>query len=415
MDANDIKARIALLAELLTCCRRLYLCHFNGSGEIDDCPCGQENLDRHLILALRPRDNMDKIRADVPHVILNEDGIGWIIEADCQREQPAGRYVIGPFVIQEPSAARVTAWFKRLDMDDPARRAADLLSWLPIISLGHVFEYAIMLHFCLTGERIGEGDLEYRGWEAGPVADNNRKSDVIHGTYQAEREMLRCVREGDLNYRDRMDKMVFVGNQGKLSNGSSLRQVKNMVLVCTTLFSRAAIEGGLSPELSMTLTDCYFQSVEAARSIAELFEISNAMQDDFVRRVHNRRSACGPMAPIQDCVEFIECHLEDELTVGELAQIAGYAEGYFAKLFKREMGLSPREFILARRIGRACELLETTRLPVREIAARLRFCSPSYFSEQFRLCMGISPRAWRERVVEKGRTSRNASCERNLA
>ena len=50
-----------------------------------------------------------------------------------------------------------------------------------------------------------------------------------HGTYKGEQEMLRMVREGDLNYRAHMDRMSVTGRLGKLSNGDPMRQFKNAI------------------------------------------------------------------------------------------------------------------------------------------------------------------------------------------
>ena len=140
-----------------------------------------------------------------------------------------------------------------------------------------------MLHFAVTGQTITPSDLDYYEDVRNTFDLDNPESAIdFHGTYEAEQEMLRMGREGDIeHFRKHMDKMAFIGTAGKLSNGDNDRQMKNMVQVCITLFSRAAIEGGMLPETAMTLTDYYFQSVEAAGSIAELTKISHSMQEDF--------------------------------------------------------------------------------------------------------------------------------------
>ena len=197
---------------------------------------------------------------------------------------------------------------------------------LPIISLNRIFEYAVMLHFCVTGEKITISDLRYyENTQQSAGLYIQREMPDAHGTYEGEQEMLRMVREGDLNYQAHMDKLSVTGHLGKLSNGNPLRQMKNTVLVCITLFSRAAIEGGLTPEVSYTLTDYYFQSVEACSAITDLVEIAHTMQADFIGRVHRCRTG-NLSRPIRDCCEYISLHLEDKLTLAALAQQTGYTE-----------------------------------------------------------------------------------------
>lgn len=192
-----------------------------------------------------------------------------------------------------------------------------------------------------------------------------------------------------------MNRMSVTGHLRKLSNGDPLRQMKNAVLVCITLFSRAAIEGGLSPEVSYSLTDRYFQSVEACTTISDLAEIAHTMQADFIQRVHRCRTS-HLSQPVQACCEYISIHLEDKLALEQLAQQVGYTEYYLSKKFKREVGLTPSEYIRNARLERAALLLRSTQKDVQEISERLQFCSQSYFADQFRRLFGLTPTEYRQ-------------------
>ena len=206
--------------------------------------------------------------------------------------------------------------------------------------------------------------------------------------------MVRLVREGNLDYVRHLDRMTLTGTIGQLSNGDPDRQMKNTVLVCIVLFSRAAIEGGLSPEIALTLTDHYFQSVEACRSLPDLVELTRTMQDDFVRRVHRIRSS-RLSQPIRECCEYLSLHLDESLTMRDMARRLGYSESHFSRKFKQETGKLFKDYLLARRLERALDLLRSSRLSIREISEQLHFCSPSYFAEQFRAVYGMSPGRWR--------------------
>lgn len=260
-----------------------------------------------------------------------------------------------------------------------------------------------MLHYCITGERIGVSDMNY--WDTvSTVSDRSAAKETpdIHGTYEAEQEMLRIVREGDWQrLKAHMNKMSTTGHLGRLSNDDSIRQMQNAVEVCTTLFSRAAIEGGLAPEVSYTITDHYFQQVEACQSIAELTDISLTMQEDFVKRVHRCRTEEGISKPVRTCLDYIDLHLEDELTLPMLARLSGYSDYYVSRRFKKEVGMTPKEYIRKKRLERAKFLLHATQADVQEISERLRFCSHSYFADAFRKEVGMSPTQWREQKTAR--------------
>ena len=155
------------------------------------------------------------------------------------------------------------------------------------------------------------------------------------------------------------------------------------------------MEGGLAPEIAYTVADNYFQSIEACSSVAELAEIAYTMQDDFVRRVHRCKTS-GLSVAIQSCCEYISLHLEDKITLADLAGLVGYSEYYLGKKFKRELHVTPNEYIRRQRLERAAMLLRTTQDEIQDISARLQFCSQSYFADHFRRLYGVSPTAYRQ-------------------
>lgn len=119
------------------------------------------------------------------------------------------------------------------------------------------------------------------------------------------------------------------------------------------------------------------------------------MQADFIGRVHRCRTS-NLSQPILDCCEYISLHLEDKLTLAVLARQTGYTENYLSKKFKREMNLTPIEYIRRERLERAALLLRTTQDDVQDISERLHFCSQSYFADNFRKLFGCSPTAYRQ-------------------
>ena len=83
--------------------------------------------------------------------------------------------------------------------------------------------------------------------------------------------------------------------------------------------------------------------------------------------------------------------LESDLTIQKVAEDLGVSYSNFRKLFKEFTGLSPATYQQELRLMRAKELLSTTDLTVKEIAYRLNFESPDYFSAKFKAKMGCKP------------------------
>lgn len=83
--------------------------------------------------------------------------------------------------------------------------------------------------------------------------------------------------------------------------------------------------------------------------------------------------------------------LESSLTIQQVAEEMGVSYSNFRKLFKEHTGLSPATYQQDLRLQRAKELLSTTDLSVKEIAYRLNFESPDYFSAKFKIKTGRRP------------------------
>ena len=83
--------------------------------------------------------------------------------------------------------------------------------------------------------------------------------------------------------------------------------------------------------------------------------------------------------------------LESNLTIQQVADEMGVSYSNFRKLFKEHTGISPAIYQQDLRLQRAKELLSTTAMSVKEIAYRLNFESPDYFSAKFKIKTGRRP------------------------
>lgn len=90
--------------------------------------------------------------------------------------------------------------------------------------------------------------------------------------------------------------------------------------------------------------------------------------------------------------------LEDNVTIQEIAQEMGISYSNFRKLFKEFTGIAPAMYQQDLRLQRAKELLSTSDLSIKEIAYRLNFESPDYFSSKFKIKTGCKPSEFRSRT-----------------
>jgi AraC family transcriptional regulator of arabinose operon len=97
---------------------------------------------------------------------------------------------------------------------------------------------------------------------------------------------------------------------------------------------------------------------------------------------------------IQKALHFIEANLQGKLSITRIARQCGLSLSRFAHLFRAETGNSPQQFIEARRMELARNLLRYANLSVGEVAQACGYEDPFYFSSRFSLIVGTSPRAY---------------------
>lgn len=97
---------------------------------------------------------------------------------------------------------------------------------------------------------------------------------------------------------------------------------------------------------------------------------------------------------------YIRQHLNEAITVQQLANLACMSKPHFFRSFKQELGISPLDFVLQERIGQAKKLLHEPLLSVSEAAYQSGFNNLTHFSLQFKKQEGQTPSEYRRRQVK---------------
>lgn len=399
--SQQVHNHLSFFRNLLTCSHEIYMWTFDHNLELlsSNCP------DKNTILSLMMLDHSREIlltqikKQYIPLELTNSLGLIWIIAPEYTRdtEKLQKIHAIGPALYSDISTQNINTVLNRYSLSLPLKiEYVRCLEHLPVISLTRFKEYGLMLHYCITGEKITASDMR--------ICENTSRSQELtsveliehHGTWNAEQEILKLVEEGNIHYKHKIDQLVSIGNIGKMSNGDPLRQAKNTVIIFTALCARSAVRGGLSSETAFSLSDKYLQNVEACNSLSQIEAINGMMFDDYIQRVHQCKSmALSPL--IKECCDYISLHIEKQINIEELAYRFGYSKYYFSRKFKSETGLSIHEYIKKSKLKKAKDLLLSEKYSIREISEMLGFHSPSHFGELFHKMTGMTPGEFRNK------------------
>ena len=97
---------------------------------------------------------------------------------------------------------------------------------------------------------------------------------------------------------------------------------------------------------------------------------------------------------------YMEQHYMENITVAKLSELGYVSPSSFNRRFKKEVGITPIEYLIEIRINQAKILLRRKTIPVTEIAMRCGFGSNAHFSSCFQSRVGISPSEYRNKYID---------------
>ncbi len=130
----------------------------------------------------------------------------------------------------------------------------------------------------------------------------------------------------------------------------------------------------------------------------ERFETMTALYCEELLTLLARHAAqpdSGLHEQVEEAIQLFHTHYREPLQIAAYAREKGMSPCWFTRLFHRQTGISPQQYLTNVRIGKARELLATTGYTVGEVAELSGYANPLYFSRIFHRVTGLSPTAYR--------------------
>ena len=140
-------------------------------------------------------------------------------------------------------------------------------------------------------------------------------------------------------------------------------------------------------------------------SVSARFRVQGAMNlilSDFVSDVH---ASVPDLGKFEEVLRYIDENYNTPLTVSRLADIMRISPMYFSNYFKATFNISPKQYVLNKRLMESQRLLLESRMSIKEIAYAVGFDNENYFSEFFTAKVGISANKFRKRELPTTRDS----------
>ena len=99
-----------------------------------------------------------------------------------------------------------------------------------------------------------------------------------------------------------------------------------------------------------------------------------------------------PRYQLRQVIEYVDAHLDQDLTLADLAAIAQLSPNYFTRLFKQSTRLTPHQYVIQQRVERAKRLLREGKLAIADIALEVGFAHQSHLNRHFKRWVGMTPK-----------------------
>ena len=223
----------------------------------------------------------------------------------------------------------------------------------------------------------------------------SKEQSQFHDTYFFEQQYYGYIERGDLEGLQHFIQQVPSFTEGRTSN-DSLRQAKNIFISTTAIITRRAIAGGLDIETAYQLSDSYIQEAEKMSDQASILALNATSAIDFTSRVAEAKIPKGMPEDIYLAIQFIANHVNQNISVEEIAKHLNMDRSTLSKKFKRELGFNISSYIMRRKLEEAKSLLTYTDKTISEISEYLCFSTQSYFQNVFKAKYKMTPKEYRK-------------------
>ncbi|HHY83502.1 MAG TPA: AraC family transcriptional regulator [Clostridiales bacterium] len=212
-----------------------------------------------------------------------------------------------------------------------------------------------------------------------------------------ENDLLDRVRMGDRNgakeILNELLSAIFLRSAG------NIELIKARILELVIVISRAAVEGGASLDKLLGLNYGFISELAALNRFEDICFWIVKVLDTFLDTVYESRNIKNSKL-LGDAVRYIREHFNENLTLESIAQKIYISPYYLSHLFKEELGITFLEYLTRIRMEEAKRLLKDRSMTILDVSSRVGYDDPGYFSKVFKKNMGLSPNQYRKNAIQ---------------
>lgn len=316
--------------------------------------------------------------------------------------------IAGPFLYEKPSYRTVSSLCTRNHIPSPLYRYMEhYYAELPVVlddgSIKNLFR-------CLGAEiwggmevlRFVSRQAETDGHTLDSTAIDYSKADrstieLLEKRYENERQLMNHIRQGNWENTKEFLKTYEMPRLSPRAH-DSLRDLKNGLIILNTLGRKSAEYARVHPLYLDELSGRIAVQIENTASSHALLQMHNEIIRKYCLLVqaHALKQNSHTISRVMNLISF---DLTADLSLSALAKEVSLNPCYLSAAFKKETGMTVTAYVNRSRLEHAIFLLNSTDLPIQEIALQCGFEDNNYFIRVFRKSMGTTPGGYRRKLI----------------
>ena len=118
----------------------------------------------------------------------------------------------------------------------------------------------------------------------------------------------------------------------------------------------------------------------------------------------NRNESNRKVLQMAEAVAYIEENYQKDIGIRQLSDLACVSGRHFVRVFKKNYGATPMDYVIHLRLDHSASLLKETSLPIASVASESGFGDPNYYSRKFKEVFSVSPSEYRNRETVSGKS-----------
>lgn len=216
-------------------------------------------------------------------------------------------------------------------------------------------------------------------------------------TYFFNNEVFSIIESKD---KDSLIALIEQKHTWEITDNIPVLTKRNDLIIWNAIFAREIIRKGSTKQYLHPLYNKYYKSILNCNDLKLLQKIEINMALDYFEILVNFVEVTDNYI-INKIISYLYMHIEDHLSLEEIAYDLKISTGYLSSCFKKNMGISVMNYYKKIKVERSKSLLMNSNNSILEISTLLGFCDQCHFSKTFKSIVGMTPTEYKNSSKHK--------------